>query len=575
MEMDTLQSVKARLDYEYRLLNTKLSDGISILELTEYEGVSLWWFVDSGFNEIVKTYHWGQKSHDKENKDAFGINKYIRALAWISSLGNGIFLRYGARSIARPGSLFTSRARGGCQVILITGEDIEWRRMFDPETGKEITTDQFFKPILDIASEEKNRQFISTYPLKPPLLWALPSFFQSVEIAKEKKENWGVTHIPFEAFSSMKADLTRIKAWIHFSKVWKRIEHDPVFLEVHKSADVGDVSRLIERFRKYFKYDLPEAAWRVAIARQCVQELSPDLIILEEEYGRFERGLTIAAREMGRPTLGIQHGIIHEDHKGYILRKGEIAIDGSIKAPFSQVPDITAVYGERYRRLLVEDSAYPPDTVQVTGQPRYDRIARIMVKMDPFEIQRSIPVPSGKKMVLMAMAFNGLPDDENELYLKIILQAIKEIPDSFLVIKQHPGETDNHKAMILEMIANAKDQAILVPKASDTLRLIWASDLVLTRYSTTGLEAIAFGKPLIVMNLSGQPDTVDYASEGVAKGVYAPSDLRPSIERLLTADDENIVRNRERYILDNLYRMDGNSAMRVNQLIERLLARMS
>ena len=51
---------------------------------------------------------------------------------------------------------------------------------------------------------------------------------------------------------------------------------------------------------------------------------------------------------------------------------------------------------------------------------------------------------------------------------------------------------------ILEMLVENRENAVLVPKTSDTLSLIWASDLVLTRYSTVGLEAVALKKPLIV-----------------------------------------------------------------------------
>ncbi len=571
--MDALQSVRARLDYECRLLNTKLSNNKTLLELTEFEGIALWWFIDSGFNEFIKTYHWGRENFVEEKNFSSRLSKSLHTLAWISALSNSQFLRITARSLSVPREVIVNGGKKARRRILITGEDVEWRRMVDSETGNEITTDQFFKPILDISRDKNDLFFISTFPLKPPLLWTLSSFFHSIEIVKDKNENWDVKHIPFESFSSMKADITRIRAWIHFSRIWKQVENDPLFLEVLKSKDVGNISGLLGQFRKYFNYDLPEAAWRVEIARQCIQEVVPDLVVLEEEYGRFERGLTIAARESGIPTLGIQHGVIHEDHKGYVLRKGEIANDRSVKAPFSQVPDVTAVYGERHRRLLTEESAYPPDMVQVTGQPRYDRITKIMEKMDRRDIQRSIPIPTGKRMVLMAMAFNGLPDEENRLYLKIILQAIKEMPDSFLVIKQHPGEGESHSRMILDVVAEVKAQAVLVPKASDTLRLIWASDLVLTRYSTTGLEAVAFRKPLVIMNLSGQPDPVDYVSKGVAQGVYFETDLRPTIERLLIADDEKMASNRESYIVNNMLKMDGKSASRVYDLIELLLRR--
>ncbi len=563
--------VRTRLDYEHRLLNSKLSNGKTLLELTEFRGITLWWFVDPGFNEILKTYFWGKESTQEKRRGRLKIKKGLRSLAWVSVLGNDLILRILARSLSRPSRSLIGKDAKTKRRILITGEDIEWRRTGDSASGKEMITDQFFKPILDIAKNRPDHFFISSFPLKSPLIWALPSFFRSIEIAKEKNDKWSIPHIPFDTYSSINSTILRIQAWSHFSRIWKQLESDPIFKELIKSEKVGNISELLGHFRRYFHFDLPEAAYRIDLAHYCLKGITPDLVILEEEYGRFERALIIAARNARIPTLGIQHGVIHEDHKGYIYRKGEISKDGLVGAPFSPVPDITAVYGERHRRLLLEDSDYPNRAVKVTGQPRYDRIAEIMKVVDPGEVHKKIPLPHGKRMVLMAMAFNGLPDEENRFYLETILHAINGISNAFLVIKQHPGETESHRRMILEMLVENRENAVLVPKTSDTLSLIWASDLVLTRYSTVGLEAVALKKPLIILNLSGQPDPIDYVSRGVAIGVYNASDLQLAIVKSLSFNDHNMAANRDEYILDNLYKMDGGSSQRVYNLIDKLL----
>ncbi|MCX6654430.1 MAG: hypothetical protein NTY03_04830 [Candidatus Bathyarchaeota archaeon] len=572
MGKDDLGVVRTRLDYEHRLLNSKLSNGRTLLELTEFRGIALWWFVDPGFNEILKTYFWGKENIHNMRQGRSRVRSSLRFVAWFSTLGNDQFLHIIARSLCKKSLAHIEIDAKSKKRILITGEDIEWRRTSDPASGNEIITDQFFKPILDIAKNRPDHYFISTFPLKSPLIWALPPFFRSIEIVKEKNRTWGIPHIPLENYSSIKCSIVRIKAWHHFAKIWKEIEHDPYFLTILESTEVGNISELLGQFRKFFNYDLPEAACRIEIGRRIMENLKPDLTILEEEYGRFERAIVISSRESRIPTLGIQHGIIHEDHKGYMYRKEEIAVDGSIKTTFAPIPDITAVYGEMHRNLLIEKSAYSSDTVEVTGQPRYDRIINIMKSIDPDEIKDEIPVPTGKKMILMVMAFNGLPDEENRHYLSVILQAIKDTPEAFLVIKQHPGETESHRRMILDKMAEINAPAILVPKSSDTLKLIWASDLVLTRFSTTGLEAIAFNKTLIVMNLSGQPDPVDYVIKGVAKGVYHATDLRPAIEESFITGVKATLQNRESYIIDNLHKMDGNSAQRVYALIDKMLS---
>ena len=48
---------------------------------------------------------------------------------------------------------------------------------------------------------------------------------------------------------------------------------------------------------------------------------------------------------------------------------------------------------------------------------------------------------------------------------------------------------------------------------------------MLTKDSTTAMEAIALNKPVIVLNLGGEPDVVDYVEHCVALGVYKEEDL--------------------------------------------------
>jgi UDP-N-acetylglucosamine 2-epimerase len=85
---------------------------------------------------------------------------------------------------------------------------------------------------------------------------------------------------------------------------------------------------------------------------------------------------------------------------------------------------------------------------------------------------------------------------------------------------------------------------------------------MITRHSTTATEAVALNKPVIILNLSGEPDPMGYVKEGVALGVYKGKDLKPAIEKLLK-DDSGLAKNRERYIEKYLYKVDGKASERV------------
>ncbi len=84
------------------------------------------------------------------------------------------------------------------------------------------------------------------------------------------------------------------------------------------------------------------------------------------------------------------------------------------------------------------------------------------------------------------------------------------------------------------------------------------------------MEAVALNKPVIVLNLGGEPDPVEFVKEGVALGVYRKEDLGPAIKSLLI-DDSQLARNRNRYIEKYLYRVDGKATEQVVNLINQMI----
>jgi UDP-N-acetylglucosamine 2-epimerase len=99
---------------------------------------------------------------------------------------------------------------------------------------------------------------------------------------------------------------------------------------------------------------------------------------------------------------------------------------------------------------------------------------------------------------------------------------------------------------------------------------LYVCDLMITRGSTTGMEAVALNKPVIVLDLTHKSDVIGYVKEGVALGVYKAEDLKPTIEKLLR-DDSEIAKNRERYIEKYLYKVDGKATERVVNVIEEMI----
>jgi CDP-glycerol glycerophosphotransferase (TagB/SpsB family) len=246
-------------------------------------------------------------------------------------------------------------------------------------------------------------------------------------------------------------------------------------------------------------------------------------------------------------SLEIQHGIISYDNPTYITPKDE----------FYNI----AVYGPYYKKILIDNGGYSSSNVSITGQPRYDILSKS--KIGKKRICDMLCIDFNKKLVIWTTQTHSLSLDEAVRTKSTIYKTFKSLKNIQLVIKIHPGETN------LNFYNDDLFHPILVKEEINAFELAYACDLMITKDSTTALEAIAMNKPVIIFNLSGEPDFVNYVEEGVAIGVYSEEKLKHSLVYLLK-DDSILEENRKSFIENYLYRLDGKSTKRVIKLVNEL-----
>ena len=230
------------------------------------------------------------------------------------------------------------------------------------------------------------------------------------------------------------------------------------------------------------------------------------------------------------------------------------------------LPDITCVQGEYEKRILLKQG-YPKEKVVVTGQPRYDLLYYADRIYDKKQIFKQLNLDVNKELIVWTTQTHGLSLEENKKNIDAIYSTVKSLKNVQLVIKLHPGE-DQRAALYKK---DKSVNTIIKGKGMDTYALLYAGDLMVTRHSTTAMEAVALNKPVIVLNLSGEPDPVEYVEEGVALGVYKEEDLKIAIKRLLK-DDSELAKNRAKYIERYLYKIDGKASERVVNVIGEMIA---
>jgi|BioPla2DNA2_1021312.scaffolds.fasta_scaffold32688_3 CDP-glycerol glycerophosphotransferase (TagB/SpsB family) len=247
---------------------------------------------------------------------------------------------------------------------------------------------------------------------------------------------------------------------------------------------------------------------------------------------------------------------INETYRRYFIR--EFGSD-SVKSDYFICP------GEYFKEL--KEYSNVAKEVVVMGQPRYDILARANEIYDKNKIISDLGLDPNKKIILWCTQTHGQSLDENVSSINAVYSTMASIKsDAQLLIKLHPDE-DQNAPLYHE---NTLYQPKILKRDVDTCAILSICNLMITKNSTTAMEAVILNKPVIILNLSGDPDRVNYVHEGVALGVYDPANLPATVEKLL--DDSSILHEkREDYIKKYLYKVDGKATERVVSLIKPLL----
>jgi len=301
----------------------------------------------------------------------------------------------------------------------------------------------------------------------------------------------------------------------------------------------------------------------IECAKAMIKAERPASIVIVFESGPYGMASIIASNLKGIPTVALQHGLIHPRHFLYMHHR--VTTNLKEKPIAVPIPTKTAVYGNCVKDVLTKVGHYPEESVVVTGQPRYDLLAKADEIYDKEEICKTLGLNFAKRIVLLILSsyLQGVEDPREVVASAII--ATSQFDDAQLVIKPHPGECSHvPQDVIAEMGA---DNVMIVPGYLN--ELLYISDIVINQGSTVGLEAMIMDKPVININYTGLPDQMPFVESGAALGVYQEEEL-PLAIRSVFEDEELIAKikiAREHFVYEHAYKQDGKATERVVRLI--------
>jgi hypothetical protein len=282
-------------------------------------------------------------------------------------------------------------------------------------------------------------------------------------------------------------------------------------------VDLGPaLARVVAGYRgRWLRAQTRATGW----AERLLGELRPGVLYLDREGTRTK--WIVAARRRGIPVVAIQHGMIYPGNPEYCQPTH----------PAAPRPDVTCVFGQAERDLLIEQGGYPADAVVVTGSPRADpRAARQPITDDERAVVRhELGVVDGARLLVVSVAHNQVMGD---LYAATMIAATLggPLPGIHIVIKVHPqdrGHAGYDRLLAGLAAAGAYPvSTVTIVRDMDIYRLLRSADAHIGQYSTVLTDAVVAGTPNMIAVGHAYADPLGHVAAGVAVPVRSVDDVR-------------------------------------------------
>lgn len=235
---------------------------------------------------------------------------------------------------------------------------------------------------------------------------------------------------------------------------------------------------------------LPHCVAYIEMAQMLVARLGTRVAVCARLRRAVENSFFASFRQSGVFTTMLIHGHISDQPGRYF--------DDGYFAPL----DVVCVWGEDQRRkLLNKEDGVRPEQITVTGNPAWDRLALERSRFgDKIGLRQELaPILSQESSGFWVTLTTE--DENTKCQYEAIQQAVLRVPEAVLFVKVHPGERPDW--YYEHRLTGADERIRIVPHGKVDLHpLLAASHVVLTFSSTTNLEALLVGTPVITVAIA-------------------------------------------------------------------------
>lgn len=229
------------------------------------------------------------------------------------------------------------------------------------------------------------------------------------------------------------------------------------------------------------------------------------------------------------------------------------------------------VYGNEAMEIL-KKLGYNENRILVTGNPKYDYIKDFDSVESKIKLEKTLKINSKKKLVVIGMS---RWHDNDEIWMSELIRFCNR-SNFEIIIKTHPLykiESQYNKKKIEIISQKCKGLRFSIIQDIDLPTLLSASDIVITDYSTIGIEAVLHEKPLISVNFLKENWEEEYPSRMDKYGASLHTEDYKMLERMLIEiliqekHLEKLREGRKKVIMNYNFGNDGKAADRIYHFI--------
>jgi hypothetical protein len=314
--------------------------------------------------------------------------------------------------------------------------------------------------------------------------------------------------------------------------------------EKELAEEYGIDYNLLDLYSKEAKQQDFDIGWALSPLINAIDTINPDLFIATE-VNYILRNAVRYCKQKGVPNIIIQHGTPNK----YSLHAFE---------PFEG--DCFLAWGDYTRDILINNHV-DPSRIVVTGGINFDQT--LSIEADKSKIAQLLEIDCGKKWITFTTQGSGtgnIPTQEEiASALTETTNHMMKYNDYQLLFQVHPGQMIEDVKKIVDTVPEHTAKVI---KYKDTEELIAASDGIITFFSTTALDAIILGKPLMLINLSEDIDFLPFVKMGASYGAYFKEDIGNQLDNLIFCSD-NLKNGQKKAAFSINYMNDGRALERV------------